>query len=676
MSTPALSIHPTLGTSSNTRGGTFVELEHLQRFRYPGLALGLSVVILPLDFALGPPIVGLAIIKASLPRWKKTLANIRQKGRPDADVLESLWILFHTLTGELFAPALSLVMVEAANTLRDLTARASEQSQPELIPNRPYWIERKKRRRKVLSQHLELGDAVILGVGDRIPADGIILRGQGLIDQGMLTGDSLFVTRGPEETIYASTVVVKGQLVMTITRLGSETRAFRMVADDMDADPEDTRISDYMEELGNKAVAPALVASSALFLLTGNVHQSIAPLQLDFAQGVGVGAPVPVLTSLQQATQKGRVLIKGGHSLEHLAHLDAIVFDKTGTLTQQASEIETVRSFDPEWTEDRLLEVAVSASSYTLHSFSLGLQAYADKLKINYESVDPIESTDSGVMANVKGHEVLVGTNHFLKARGLKVDEDYHRKHKSVIRDRSIRYIVIDGTILGAISYTNPIRPESAVCIEKLQSLGIACYLFTGDNNQAANAVAYKLGFKPSNTFSDLSSGGKVEMLTKLRQHHREIAYVGDGINDLPALRHADLGITFRDTNSLAVECADMILLDDSLLGIPYAIQLARKSMNIVHQNIIIVTAANFAAITGSLLFNLSALGSVLVNNGATLYAGLNGLKPLTYGERIDPELDRNLIRGDQALLGIPWRKRRRSGLGRLLENGDTRGSA
>jgi heavy metal translocating P-type ATPase len=669
MSSPALSIHPTMATPTEQRGGPFVDFEHLERFRYPGLALGLSVVILPLDVAIGPPLVGLAIIKASLPRWKKTLTNIRQRGRPDADVLESLWILFHTLTGELFAPALSLVMVEAANTLRDLTARASEQSQPELIPNRPYWIERKGRRRKVLSQHLELGDAVILGAGDRIPADGSILRGQALIDQGMLTGDSLFVTRSPSETIFASTVVVKGQLVMTITRLGQETRAFRMVADDLDADPEDTRISDYMEELGNKAVAPALVASSALFLLTGNVHQSIAPLQLDFAQGVGVGAPIPILTTLQQATQKGRVLIKGGHSLEHLAHLDAIVFDKTGTLTQQASEIEGIRSFSSEWSEAKLLEIAASASSYTLHPFSLGLQAYAEKLEIAYASVDPIESTDSGVRASIQDQEVLVGTNHFLKARGLSVDEDYHRKHKSVIRDRSIRYIVVDGTILGAISYTNPIRPESAVCIEKLQALGIACYLFTGDNNQAANAVAYKLGFKPSNTFSDLSSGGKVEMLSKLRQQHREIAYVGDGINDLPALRHADLGMTFRDTNSLAVECADVILLDDSLLGIPYAVEIARKSMNIVHQNIIIVTAANLAAITGSLLFNLSALGSVLVNNGATLYAGLNGLKPLGYGERVDPDLDRNLIRGDQALLGIPWRKRRRSGLGQLLDN-------
>jgi heavy metal translocating P-type ATPase len=641
-------------------------IDYAERFKYPGLALGLSLVIGPMELAIGPAVVGIVIAKASLPTFKRTL-KIIQTGQPTVDLLDSLWILFHTVTGELLAPALAICLTEAGNTLRDLTAMEGRRQLPQLVPNRQYWIERNGRRRLVLLRHLALGDHVLLGPGDLVPADGKVVRGEGLVDQNALTGASKLLSRNVGDKLFASTVVANGQLVLEIEHMGADTRASRMAGQFTDETRQDTRVSNLMEEMGNQAVVPAIATAAVVFALSGgNVHRGLAPLQLDFAQGIGIGAPVPVITSMQKSAAN-QVLVRGGHALEQLAKVDAIVFDKTGTLTQRGTEIVAVQTAKASVTEQELLYWAASASYYVVRPFSVALVQHVERRGITLDPCDPLDFSDVGVAARVKGSEIAVGSIHFIEERGIAVDAEYHRMHKGVILDRSIRYVARDGELLGAVFYTNPLRPESATAIKTLQDLGITCYLLTGDNSKAANAVAYKLNIKPGNTFAEASSGRKAEVLVKLRQQHQAIAYVGDGTNDVPAMAKADVSVSFRHASDLAREAADVVLLDDSLLGLPYGITMARQAMGLVHQNIVLVTAANIAVVTGGVFFNMSPLLSVVMNNGSTLLAGLNGLRPLRDGQRLDPEIESAVIRGEDGLLGMPWRKRKRSGVEQLL---------
>lgn len=637
------------------------------RFRDPGIALGLSLVALPMELVLVQPAILFFVFKASIPRWKETFAHIRSTGKPNAELLDSLWILFHTLSGELLAPALSLVLLESGNALRDLTAVKGDQAKVDLIPSRLYWVERGGRRRRVHLKHLKRGDRVHLGAGDRIPADGIICKGDAILDAGFLTGKSSLVRKGVGDPIYASTVVTRGQLIFEIEVIGAKTRVSSMLEGRIEKPKEDTRLSNYMEDLGNQAVMPALIGGAAVFIATGNINKSLAPLSLDFAQGVGISAPIPVLRSINHNAQVSGILVKGGHNLEKLAQVDAVVFDKTGTLTEQSSEIEALESFDSGFSEDGLLEWAVSATNFTLHPFSIALEAFAKSRGIESMASEVLDSSDSGVVATFEGMEVTVGTSHFLKARGILVDAQYHRAHKSVIRDRSIRYIAVDRRVVGAISYTNPVRSEAASTIARLQEMGVACFLFTGDNGRAANAVAYKLGFKPSNTFSELSADQKVLLLERIKREHGTIAYVGDGLNDAPALVAADLGISFNDATDLARECSDVVMLNNNLHSIPVAIDSARGAMGLVRQNIAIVASANVVTVAGGVLFNMGPLLSVLINNGATVVAGLNGMRQPSQVKATSTHADHGLIRDDQNLLGMNWRKRQRKGLGALL---------
>jgi heavy metal translocating P-type ATPase len=518
----------------------------------------------------------------------------------------------------------------------------------------------------MLSKHLALGDHVLLGPGDRVPADGTVVRGEGLLDQNALTGASKLVSRSPGDKLYASTVVAKGQLVLEIERMGAETRASRMAEKFADKSHQDTRVSNLMEEMGNRAVLPAIATAGLVFALSGgNVHRGLAPLQLDFAQGIGIGAPVPVLASMQHSAAN-QVLVRGGHALEQLARIDAVVFDKTGTLTGRGTEIVAVQPHGSV-SEQELLYWAASASYYVIRPFSAALVQYAERRGIALDPCDPLDYSDVGVVARIRDSVITVGSIHFFAERGIAVDAECHRLHKGVILDRSIRYVARDGELLGAVFYTNPLRPESATAIKALHELGISCYLLTGDNSKAANAVAYKLNIKPGNTYAGASSGRKAEVLAKLRLQHKAVAYVGDGTNDVPAMAAADVAVSFRHASDLAREAADVVLLDDSLLGLPYGIATARRAMGLVRQNIAVVTAANVAVVAGGVFFNLTPLVSVVVNNGSTLLAGLNGLRPLRDGQRQDPEIENTLVRGDEGLLGLPWRKRKHGGVTRLL---------
>lgn len=637
------------------------------RFRDPGVALGLAIFAVPLELALAQPAILFFMLKALVPKWKVTFEHIRASGKPNAEILDTLWVLFYTLTGELIAPALSLVLLESGNALRDLTAVKKDQTQVDLIPNRLYWVERAGRRRRIHSKHLKTGDLLHLGAGDRIPADGLIRKGNALLDTGFLTGKSSLTRKGEGEHVYAATLVTKGQFVLEIEVLGANTRVSAMLQGRLDRPREDTRLSNYMEALGNQAVMPALIGGAAVFMATGNINKSLAPLSLDFAQGVGISAPIPVLRSINHNAQVRGILIKGGHALETLAQVNAVIFDKTGTLTEQFSEIEAIESFEPEVTEDQLLHWAVSATNFTLHPFSIALEEYANARGVSPMTAEVLDSSDSGVTADLQGMKMTVGTSHFLKARGIAVDEQYHRAHKSVIRDRSIRYIALDSRVIGAISYTNPLRSEAASTIAKLQDMGIACFLFTGDNGRAANAVAYKLGFKPSNTFSELSADQKVLLLERIKREHGRIAYVGDGLNDAPALVAADLGISFHDATDLARECSDVVMLNNSLLSIPAAIQSARTAMGLVRQNIVIVVSANLVTVAGGVFFNMGPLLSVLINNGGTVAAGLNGMRQSLEENAATDTNAHGLIRDDRNLLGMDWRKRERKGLSSLL---------
>ncbi len=654
------------GTAAPPPKASSPTTKYRKRFTRPATALGLAVLAGPLELAIPPVIVGGAIAVAAWPTWKRTLQRVERQRELDAEVLDSLWILFHTLTGELFAPALALCLTEVGHTLRDMTADAGRRKRPNPVPSRHYWIERKGRRRRVLTKHLMPGDQVLLGPGDRVPADGTVVLGEALLDQHAFGGSAKLRTLGFGDEVYASTVLVEGQITLNVQRTGADTRAAGLLAAVHEKSRKQTRISNYVSEISDRAVLPALGVSLALYAATGNPTQAIAPLQLDFALGIAISAPVPVLACLQHAAANG-VLIRSGHALERLATIDAIVFDKTGTLTETGVKVSGFDTVDSAVSEDELIRLAASVCYYVLRPFSTALADVAEQRAISRTAVEARDYSELGAIGEVNGHSVAIGTYHYLQEHGITIDADYHRRHDGVILNRSQRYVVRDGVLLGTVFYSNAIRKEAATAIETLGRLGIACYLVSGDSRKATTAVGYQLGFRPERTFAEADGERKLAVLQKLRERHRTIAFVGDGINDAAAMSQADVSAAPQSATDLARETADVVLLDDDLRGLSFAILTARRGMSLVRQNITTVTAANVAIVIGGALLDLSPVVATAVNNGSTLLAALNGLRPLRDGPRQDPAIERTVLRSESGLLGIPWRKRARGEISALL---------
>jgi len=645
-----------------------IEINYLEKLGLPVLSLGLAILATPL-FELTVPamVVGGVILLSAIPLYQKAIHSLTEERHLTVDVLESMWITLHTLQGELTAPALSILMNESSETLREMTASESHRPHLEFVDtSRLYWVEREGSKTEVALSDLQVGDCVIVSAGDQIPVDGKVVQGTALLDQQILTGESQLISCEVGQIVYASTLLVKGQLFILVEKIGKDTKAgqaFKLIET---APVYDSRIGDYAEEISNQAVLPAMCLGAGILAITGDVHRAIAPLQLDFGVGIALSVPTAILAAIEYAAKTG-VYIRNGRALEMLAKVDTIVFDKTGTLTEVKGEIVGIETLDPETNAETVLTLAASAEQFLHHPFAEAISEGMTHKSIKLEACESWDyQVGLGVKAKINQQEILVGKALFLQQAGVEIDVEKLQNQEGVIRNRSLVYVAKNGKLLGYIIYSNPVRKESATVIKTLEKEGINTYMLTGDRHQVASAVAYKLGMSMGRVYAAATPERKIEILQQLHEQGKVIAFVGEGLNDAAALGYADVSITLTGCSDVARSTADVVLLDNDLRSLNHAINIAKHAMEIVNQNIALVAIPNISVVLAGVLFSLNPVIAVIISNGSTILAELNGLRPLLNGERKDPEIDTSAGRSDEGMLGVGWRKRPRKTLSNL----------
>lgn len=636
------------------------EINYLEKLGLPVLSLVLALLATPL-FELTIPafVVGGVILLSAVPLYQKAIHSLTEERHLTVNVLESMWVTLHTLQGELTAPALSILMNESSETLREMTASESHRSHLEFVDvSRLYWVERDGNKTEVALSDLQVGDCIIVSAGDRIPVDGKAIQGTALLDQQVLTGESQLISCEVGQIVYASTLLVRGQLFILAEKVGKNTKAGQAFQLIENAPVYDSRIADYAEEISNQAVLPAMCLGAGIFAFTGDVHRAIAPLQLDFGVGIGLSVPTAILSALQYAAKTG-VYIRNGRALEMLAKVDTIVFDKTGTLTEVKGEIVGIEILAPEVNAEKILSLAASAEQFLHHPFAEAISGYVTTKNIKLEACESWDyQVGMGVKAKINQQEILVGKALFLQEAGVEIDVEKLQNQEGVIRNRSLVYVAKNGKLLGYIIYSNPVRKESATVIKILEKAGINTYMLTGDRHQVASAVAYKLGMSMGRVYASATPERKIEILQQLHEQGKVIAFVGEGLNDAAALGYADVSITLTGCSDVARSTADIVLLDNDLRSLNHAINLAKRTMEIVNQNIALVAIPNISVVLAGVLFSLNPVIAVIISDGSTILAELNGLRPLFDEERKDPEIDTSAGRSDEGMLGVGWRKR------------------
>ncbi|BAY18360.1 Cd/Co/Hg/Pb/Zn-translocating P-type ATPase [Anabaenopsis circularis NIES-21] len=599
---------------------------------WPGLQLsavatGLAVLGGPLGFAVPPIMVAGTIALATLPVFQRAIAGIVIQRKLTIDVLDLLAIVITTVQGQFLTPALMLSLIEIGENIRDRTARSSKMQTLDLLNSlgQFVWVERDGEKVQISIKEVSSGDTVIVYPGEQVPVDGSIIRGKALLDEQKLTGESVPVLKSKGQPVFASTLVREGSIYILAERIGNDTRAGQSIKLMEEAPVHDTRMENCAIKIAEKAVIPTLLLGAGVFAVTRNAARAASVLTLDFATGIRVSVPTTVLAALTYAARHG-ILIRSGRALEQLAEVDTIVFDKTGTLTKGEVAVIGVDSFHPEVSSDKVLAIAAAAEQRLTHPVAEAVIRYAEA----QQTVIPSRSKWNyklglGVEAEIYGEPVYVGSERFLRQQSVNMEvlNDSNRIN-------SVIYVASNGQLLGRIKYSDVLRPETREVINHLLTVeGVEVHILTGDNQRTAKAVAAELGIAPANTHAEAFPEQKAAVVRELHEQGKTVAFVGDGINDSPALAYADVSVSFAHGSEIARETADVVLMENDLHGILEAIALARNAKKLIRQNTSIVAIPNIAAMAIAVLFGLNPLGATVVNNGSTIVAGVNGLRPI-----------------------------------------------
>lgn len=592
---------------------------HPERHVRSLMALGAGGALALAGQPLALPLIGIG----SLAIFRRAVKRIR-KGKIGVDALDATAMAITVASGQMLTAAVIGALVEGGELLRDLTASRSRRELGALMSHEgaTCWKVLDGRRVAVKVGTIRAGDRVAVASGDRIPVDALVLGGRAVIDERVLTGEPVPVTRSRGERVFAMTVVHDGELVIEATGSASESRAGRIMAFLERAPIGETRMADHARRIADRFVLPVMGAAGVVYALTGNATRAASILIFDLASGIRVAAPTTMLASLIAAAREG-VLIKGAAAMEKLAAVDVIVFDKTGTLTMGEPAVTDITTFNG-LSENELLAVAAGADHGLNHPLAAALVAEAQQRNLDLPQRLKTEyHVGLGVDAVLEGgRHYLVGNREFLRGRGLRIPPRVNGHGLSEVM------VASGNEVLGAVVFTDEPRPEAAATMQALTDRGVRrLILLSGDIEKATQRVAQSLGI--SEWSARMSPDQKADFVRALKKEGHRVAVVGDGVNDSVAFALADLSIAMGGGADMARANSDVILLEDRLSLLPVAIDRSRESLGLMNQNIALIAAPNALGMGAAIAGGMNPAVAAFLSNGSTVVAAANGLRPL-----------------------------------------------
>jgi Cu2+-exporting ATPase len=483
--------------------------------------------------------------------------------------------------------------------------------------------------KRVHPRELAPGMRIVVYPGARVPADGIVVDGSVAVDEKALTGESVPRERVAGDRVMAASVAVHGQAVVEVERAGGDTVAARIVQILQGAGSKPMTLQRNAERVADKLVLPTFGAAGAAWALSGIVDRLTSVLITDFGTGVRVAVPTSALAAMTLAAREG-VLVKGATFLERLAEADTIVFDKTGTLTLGVPEVTRIAPLGA-WDETEIASFAAAAEGNQSHPIADAIRRHAERIAApRFDAENGTESyrIGLGLHALVRGHHVLVGNARMMRENGVDPGQAEPACDELGTSGASSVLLAVDGKLAAVIGYADAPRPESAEVVRLLKAGGRRrVLLLSGDARAPVQAIARIVGIDEA--VAEVLPTNKADVVRRLKSEGRKVAMVGDGINDAPALAEADVGISLHGGTDVALETADVVLLEGGLARLPAVFAVADEAMARVKQVLGIVLVPNTIAIAAGAFGLINPVIAAVVNNGSTIAAAGHALAPL-----------------------------------------------
>ncbi|MHA6480720.1 heavy metal translocating P-type ATPase [Paenibacillus sp. strain BS8-2] len=443
----------------------------------------------------------------------------------------------------------------------------------------------------VKAEEVVPGDIIMVKPGEKIPVDGIVTEGSSSVDESMLTGESLPVTKVAGDAVIGATINKNGSLRFRATKVGKDTalaQIIKVVEEAQGSKAPIQRVADIISGIFVPIVVAIAVVAFAIwyFFVTpgdvaGSLEKAIAILVIACPCALGLATPTSIMAGSGRAAELG-ILFKGGEHLEHTHVIDTVVLDKTGTVTKGKPELTDIIAVGDENEFLRLLGAAERRSEHPLAEAIVGGIELKGIVMPDTESFQAIPG--HGIEAAVEGRTVLVGTRRLIEDRDIHVPGGYEAMADLERSGKTAMLVAIDGKYAGIVAVADTVKESSASAIARIKAMGIDVIMITGDNERTARAIASQVGI--DRVLAEVLPEGKAEEVRKLQASGRKVAMVGDGINDAPALASADIGMAIGTGTDVAMEAADVTLMRGDLASIPDAIEMSRRTMANIKQNL------------------------------------------------------------------------------------------
>jgi len=521
----------------------------------------------------------IGLLAGGWPIFKEAFENLIAR-RMTMELSMPIAIVAAAAIGEFFTALVIALFVLVAEVLEGLTVSRGRHAIRDLLEFLPrsVSVRRSDGVREIPAAELQIGDAVLINPGGRVPVDGTVLSGHSYLDQSRITGESMPVEKTPGATLYAGSINQSGALEVRAERIGRDTSYGKIIEAVEQAEKSRAPVQRLANQMAGYLVYFALGAALLTFLITHDIRSTISVVIVAGACGIAAGTPLAILGAIGRSARLGAI-VKGGLHLETLGRVDTIVLDKTGTLTFGRPEVQIVKP-TAGVTAETVIDAAAAAESRSEHPLGQAIVSYARAHEQDVSDPERFDYTPGrGIAAIVAGLQVLVGNRQLLVDHGVALPANTARNTEPV----SQIFVARDGRFLGEIVVADTIRPEARRAVDALLAIGMRVILLTGDIDAVAAAVAHDIGI------SDFEAGllpeDKLARIKELVSRGRVVAMLGDGINDAPALTEANVGVAMGSGTDVARESADIVLLGNDLVRFADTVAIARHTRRIIWQN-------------------------------------------------------------------------------------------
>lgn len=519
--------------------------------------------------------------------------------------------------GDIFAAGEVAFIMALGALLEEATTERAKKGLKKLISLAPVKGRKIQDNKEMMVpvESIQSGDYLRILPGETIPVDGRIINGETTVDQSIMTGESIPVDKTIDDDVFGGTINCFGAIDIIATKVGEDSSIQKMIQLIKNAEQKQAPIQRIADIVASRLVPIALLIACIGYLVTGNIIVGVTVLVVFCPCALVLATPTAVMAAIGQATKHG-VIIKSGEILETMGKVDTMAFDKTGTLTRGQLAVQSILAVDTDYSEIDILQLAASVEAKSEHPIGKAIVSHA--IEQDLEILDTTSFTMSvgkGIIAVIKGRELYCGNERFLEEHNIIVCDSIQKAINVYRSEGKVSVIIADKEhIIGIITLSDTMRNDAINMISAISSLDMTTVLLTGDSKEAATYIGKKSGV--SEIHAELLPGEKVSIIESLQGKHHKVCMVGDGINDAPAMKTADVSIAMGTIGSdIAIETADIALMSDDLSKIPYMKRLSDATIKTIKFSIALSMVINCIAIILSLLEVLTPTTGALVHN-------------------------------------------------------------